>query len=113
MCQNSTENKEQDCGGRKPDVFLLIFLSHLDVSSIWLQLMGGDLPQDLLVNWEEHLQTTLFYVIIPAGQTVSWLPTQSNNNAGEQSESTNIPLGWKSISRFSVSASGFASSYIQ
>lgn len=32
--------------------------------------MGGDLPQDLLVDWEEHLQTALLYVIISAGQRV-------------------------------------------
>lgn len=54
-----------------PDVFLLIFLCYLDVSSIWLQLVGGDLPQDLLVNWEEHLQATLLDIIIPTGHTQS------------------------------------------
>ena len=52
-----------------PYVFLLVFLSYLDVPSIWFQLMGGDLPQDLLVDWEEHLQTTLLYVIVSAGQS--------------------------------------------
>lgn len=50
-----------------PDVFLLIFLSYLDVPSIWFQLVGGDLPQDLFVNGKEHLQTALFDVIIPVG----------------------------------------------
>ena len=53
-----------------PDVFLLVFLRYLDVPSIWFQLMGSDLPQDLFVDWEEHLQTALFYVIIPAGQRI-------------------------------------------
>lgn len=52
-----------------PDVFLLVFLRYLDVPSVWFQLVGGNLAQDLLVNGEEHLQPTLFYVIIPAGQT--------------------------------------------
>lgn len=51
-----------------PDVFLLIFLSDLDVASIWLQLMGGDLTEDLFVNGEEHLETALLDVIVPAGQ---------------------------------------------
>lgn len=53
-----------------PDVFLLIFLSDLDVASIWLQLMGGDLTEDLFVNGEEHLETALLDVIVPAGQKV-------------------------------------------
>lgn len=57
-------------GAAVPDVFLLILLCDLDVSSIWFQLVGGDLPQDLLVNREEHLKTTFFYVIIPVGQRI-------------------------------------------
>lgn len=54
----------------RPDVFLLIFLSYLEVPSIRLQIVSGDFSQDLLVNWEEHLQITLFYVIVPAVHTV-------------------------------------------
>lgn len=98
MISEYNVSDRKNSGGRRPDVFLLIFLSHLDVPSIWLQLVGGDLPQDLLVNWEEHLQTTLFYVIIPAGETVSWLLAQWNKNTGEQSESTDILLGCEPIS---------------
>lgn len=30
--------------------------------------MGGDFPQDLFVNGEEHLQTTLLNVVIPKEQ---------------------------------------------
>lgn len=48
-----------------PDVLLLVLLSDLDVSSSWFQLMGGDFPQDLFVNGEEHLQSTLLDVVIP------------------------------------------------
>lgn len=51
-----------------PDVLLLVLLSDLDVSSSWFQLMGGDFPQDLFVNGEEHLQTTLLNVVIPKEQ---------------------------------------------
>lgn len=51
-----------------PDVLLLVLLSDLDVSSSWFQLMGGDFPQDLFVNGEEHLQTTLLDVVIPKEQ---------------------------------------------
>lgn len=56
-------------GADVPDVFLLVFLRYLDIPSVWFQLVGGHLAQNLLVNGEEHLQPTLFYVIIPAGQT--------------------------------------------
>lgn len=51
-----------------PDVLLLVLLSDLDVSSSWFQLMGGDFPQDLFVNGEEHLQPALLDVVIPEEQ---------------------------------------------
>lgn len=73
-----------------PDVFLLVFLSYLDVPSICFQLVGGDLPQNLLVNWEEHLQTTLFYVIIPVGQRVIIIINMVKITAGKQSESKSV-----------------------
>lgn len=72
-----------------PDVFLLIFLSDLDVASIWLQLMGCNLTKDLFVNGEEHLKTALLYVIVPAGQKVIVITnTVKTKSAGNWSEGT-------------------------
>ena len=51
--------------GYPPDVLLLVLLRHLELSSVWLQLMGGDFPQDLFVHGEEHLQPALLDVVIP------------------------------------------------
>lgn len=48
-----------------PDVLLLVFLSHLNIPAVGFELVRGDLTQDLFVDGEEHLQTALFYVVIP------------------------------------------------
>lgn len=50
-----------------PDVFLFVLLSDQYVASVRLQLVSSNLPQDLLVHREVHLQTTLLQVVIPGG----------------------------------------------
>ena len=59
------EGKRADVRYRSPDVLLLVLLGDLDVASVWLQVVGGDLPQDLLVHGEEHLQGALLDVVVP------------------------------------------------
>lgn len=54
--------------------------------------MSGDFAQDLFVDWEEHLQTTLFYVIVPAGHTV--MSTNASNNTQQQFQTSRRWILW-------------------
>lgn len=49
----------------EPDVLLLVLFSDLDVGTIGFEVMRGDLPQDLHVHGEEHLQTAFLDVVVP------------------------------------------------
>lgn len=47
-----------------PDILFLVLLCDLNVSSVWFQLVRCDLPKNLLIHREEHLQTTLLNVVV-------------------------------------------------
>ena len=53
---------------RSPDILLLVLLGDLDVASVGLQVVGGDLAKDLLVHGEEHLKGALLDVVVPGGR---------------------------------------------
>lgn len=50
-----------------PDVLLLVLLGDQHVGAVGLEVMGGDLPQDLHVHREVHLQAAVLDVVVPVG----------------------------------------------
>lgn len=50
-----------------PDVLLLVLLGDQLVGAIGLEVMGGDLAQDLHVHREVHLQAAVLDVVVPKG----------------------------------------------
>lgn len=56
-----------------PDVLFFVLFGHQDVGAVWLQVVRRDLPQDLHVYREVHLQTTLLDVVVPEENNNSFL----------------------------------------
>lgn len=50
-----------------PDVLLLVLLGDQQVGAVGLEIVGGDLAQDLHVHREVHLQAAVLDVVVPEG----------------------------------------------
>lgn len=65
--------------GPLPDILLFVLLGDQHVGAVGLEVMGGDLPQDLHVHREVHLQAAVLDVVVPVGD----VKEEGGRGAGE------------------------------
>lgn len=83
-------------GGRDPpDVLLFVLLGDQDVGAVGLEVMRSDLPQDLHVDGEVHLQAAVLNVVVPEGGVKKEPACKTRSHWRQTVKPNSVSVGWR------------------